>query len=87
MTRSLACFVLPLFVSGLLVAQQPGAAPATPVPPAAAKGEKLRLAFVDAGGGRRVAIIAAADEVMQGGAEGRMAFMAVLRAVIAVAPA
>jgi len=88
MTRLFAGVALPLLVCGVLVAQQPGATPAKPpaAAPAAAKGDAMARAFVDGDGGRPANIAAAADKVLQGGAEARTKFMALLHAVLAVAP-
>lgn len=83
MTRSLSIALLSLVTSGLLVSQQPGTTPTAPP----AKGDELRRAFVDADGGRRIAIVAAADAMLQGGPDARAKFLGLLRAVVAVAPA
>ena len=84
-TRS--CSILLL---SLTLAAQEGTAPAPAAPPAtqapAAKGDELRKAFVDADGGRRTAIAAAADKVLAADKAGRSQFMATLRAIAAVAP-
>jgi tetratricopeptide (TPR) repeat protein len=74
-----SCSILCLSVS--LLAQG-----TTPVPAAAAKGDELRKAFVDADGSRRLAISAAADKVLAADKAGRAQFMATLRAITAVAP-
>lgn len=64
-------------------------APATSAPAAQApaKGDELRKAFVDADGGRRTSIAAAADKVLAADKAGRTQFMTTLRAIGAAAPA
>jgi len=83
-----SCSILLLSVG---VCAQAGATPAPPAPaaqaPAAtAKGDEVRKAFVDADGGRKMAINAAADKVLAADKAGREQFMATLRAIAAVAP-
>jgi tetratricopeptide (TPR) repeat protein len=74
------------------LAQQPGAAPAPATPPTAqapaAQGSRdaLQVAFIDAEGGKRVAITQAAERVLSMDAAGRAKFMELLRAIAAVAP-
>ena len=62
-------------------------APAPAAPAAAApKGDELRRAFVDADGGKRLAIAAAADKLLAADKAGRAQFLTTLRAIAAVAP-
>ncbi len=75
-----------LFLSACLFAQGGTTPPPATAPTAAAKGDELRKAFVDADGARRLSIAAAADRVLGADKAGRAAFMATLRAIAAVAP-
>jgi tetratricopeptide (TPR) repeat protein len=53
----------------------------------AGSGNELRRAFVDADGGRRLVIAAAADALLAADPQAQAAFVATLRAIAAVAPA
>lgn len=81
-----------LFLTASLLAQiepppLPAPAPApAPAAQAPAKGDELRKAFVDADGGRRTAIAAAAERVLAADKAGRTQFMTTLRAIAAIVP-
>lgn len=73
-----------LFLTVCLAAQGNSSA-AAPAAQAPAK-DDLRKAFIDADGGRRTAIAAAADRVLAADKTGRAQFMTTLRAIAAIAP-
>lgn len=71
-----------LLLLTLGLAAQAGTPPAAPAP----KGDELRRAFVDADGGKRIALAAAAEKVLASDKAGRQQFLQTLRAIAAVAP-
>ncbi|MEO6595149.1 MAG: hypothetical protein ABIP94_10395 [Planctomycetota bacterium] len=87
MLRLLATSCLVTTLTPLLAAQQPVPAAAAPARDTQApKADPLKRAFLDADGGGRAALTAAAEQLQKGDAAGRTRFVQTLQAIAAVAP-